>query len=298
MGSHRNLGERHVSVLDDHDHVFGDKLRFSSGAASEHQVVAGVALQLLTLGIPCIYYGTEQALAGPEPEEWRWLPGWGGGEHADRYLREAMFGPIHPRRAGRDGLQAGEAGLDATLPGFGPLGTAGHHCFDQESPVYLRIAALSVLRSEYPALRLGRQYLRQISFLDNAFGIYGPGEVVAWSRILDDEELLCVLNPHGQDGRGANVVVDRSLNAPGSLMTVVLNTAQAAKGQGFAGAHPVGSQVPVREGNDGTVFVEIQDLPPSEVVVLASHPKPDEGGLQRMSLQASEPGPEALPERK
>ena len=68
MGSHRNLGNRHVSVLDDHDHVFGDKLRFSSEAASDHQVVAGVALQLLTLGIPCLYYGTEQALAGPEPE--------------------------------------------------------------------------------------------------------------------------------------------------------------------------------------------------------------------------------------
>ena len=28
MGSHRNLGRRHVSVLDDHDHVFGEKVRF------------------------------------------------------------------------------------------------------------------------------------------------------------------------------------------------------------------------------------------------------------------------------
>jgi hypothetical protein len=234
----------------------------------------------LTLGIPCIYYGTEQALAGPEPEERRWLPGWGGGEHADRYLREAMFGPKHPRRAGRDGLQAGEAGLDATLPGFGPLGTAGHHCFNQANPVYLRITALSALRSEYPALRLGRQYLRQVSFLGNAFGVPGPGEIVAWSRILDDEELLCVLNPHGQEARGANVVVDRSLNAPGSLMTVVLNTAQAANGPGFAAAHPVGSQVPVCEADDGTVFVEMRDLAPSEIVVLANHPEADEGGLR------------------
>src|SRR6185369_326563 len=40
MGSHRNLGRRHVSVLDDHDHVFGVKIRFSSEAASPHQVVA------------------------------------------------------------------------------------------------------------------------------------------------------------------------------------------------------------------------------------------------------------------
>ena len=58
LGSHRNAGRNHVSILDDHDHVSGDKVRFSSDAASDHQVVAGVALQLFGLGIPCIYYGT------------------------------------------------------------------------------------------------------------------------------------------------------------------------------------------------------------------------------------------------
>ena len=63
----------------------------------------GVAVQLFTLGIPCIYYGTEQAFAGPAHSQLRWLTGegWGGGDHADRYLREAMFGPDHPR-AGHD----------------------------------------------------------------------------------------------------------------------------------------------------------------------------------------------------
>src|SRR5581483_5766014 len=50
LGSHRNSGPRHVTILDDHDHVSGDKVRFSSDAASEHQVVAGVALQLFSLG--------------------------------------------------------------------------------------------------------------------------------------------------------------------------------------------------------------------------------------------------------
>src|SRR5262249_60796231 len=49
MGSHRNLGRRHVSILNDHDHVFGEKLRFSSESASESQVAAGVFLQLFTL---------------------------------------------------------------------------------------------------------------------------------------------------------------------------------------------------------------------------------------------------------
>ena len=66
FGSHRNAGRRHVSMLDDHDNVSCDKVRFSIDADVEWQVVAGVALQLPTLAIPCIYYGTEQGFAGPE----------------------------------------------------------------------------------------------------------------------------------------------------------------------------------------------------------------------------------------
>jgi glycosidase len=216
MGSHRNLGERHVSILDDHDHVFGPKLRFSAGAPSDHQAVAGVALQLFTLGLPCLYYGTEQALAGPEGSEQQWLPGWGGN---DRYLREAMFGPEHPLLSGRDGLPGPPGGLDLDLPGFGPFGTAGRHCFDEDHPAFRRIAALTALRAEYPALRHGRQYQRAVSFLGRPFALSGGGEILAWSRILDDEELLCVLNPHGEGSRGADVVVDATLN--GAAVTVV-----------------------------------------------------------------------------
>jgi glycosidase len=273
MGSHRNLGNRHVSILDDHDHVFGQKLRFSSEAASDHQVAAGTALQLFTLGIPCVYYGTEQAFAGPELSERRWLPDWG---NSDRYLREAMFGPQHPRGSGRDGLQAPPAGLDQALPGFGPFGTAGQHCFDEHSPAYVRIAALTALRQRYPALRHGRQYLRPISFLGRPFGVYGPGEIVAWSRILDDEETLCVLNAHGTQLRGANVVVDASLNPAGSSLTVIFNTAQAA---GQAASQPVGSSLPVRRAPDGTAYVEIRNVPASEVLVLTNHAEKGEGGI-------------------
>src|SRR6266511_2233715 len=232
MGSHRSLGRRHVSILDDHDHVFGDKLRFSTEAASDHQVAAhqvaaGVILQLFTLGIPCIYYGTEQGLAGPEASERMWLPDWG---RSDRYLREAMFGPAHPRKHGRDGLAPFPDGLDTSLPGFGPFGTAGRHCFDEANPVYLRIAAACEARKRFPVLRCGRQYLRPIaeSGAEN-FRDAGAGDLVAWSRILDDEEALCVVNANGREERGARVLVDDGLNQPGSAMTVVLNTAQAAR---------------------------------------------------------------------
>lgn len=272
MGSHRNLGNRHVAILDDHDHVFGAKIRFSSEAASEHQVAAGVALQLFTLSIPCIYYGTEQALAGPEPDERHWLPGWKG---SDRYLREALFGPTHPRNKGRAGLPSNDDGEDTSLPGFGPFGTAGHHCFDEHHPAYARIAALTALRKAFPVLAHGRQYLRPVSFLGQPFDVYGPGEIMAWSRILDDEEALCVLNAHGADARGADVLVDATLSM--GSMIVVLNTAQAADPDGYAGFYPVGAVLLVHTTPNGKAYVEIRDVPPSEVLVLTNRPGTGEG---------------------
>lgn len=286
FGSHRNLGNQHVSVLDDHDHVFGEKIRFSAEAASENQVVAGVALQLFSLGIPCIYYGTEQALAGPEVLERKWLPEW---KSSDRYLREAMFGPLHPHK---DGLESLSGELDQDRPGFGPFGTAGQHCFDQKFHVYRRIAAMTALRQAYPVLRHGRQYLRQIALPERqlpGFDFYGfgwtgeggmlDGQIVAWSRILDDEEVLCVLNSHGKEARSANVLVDASLNPPpGSIMSVVLNTAQeAAKPRRYAGTHPAGSKAEVQRTPEGMAYVEIKDLAPSEMLVLANHPEKEEG---------------------
>lgn len=276
LGSHRNLGNRHVSILDDHDHVFGQKIRFSSEAESDHQVIAGVALQLFTLGIPCIYYGTEQAFAGPEPSERAWLPNW---KRSDAYLREAMFGPEHPHQSGRSGLPAAPQGLDLSLPGFGPFGTTGHHCFDEHSPTYLRIAALAALREEYAVLRCGRQYQRPISFLELPFDVYGPGEIIAWSRILDDEEALCVVNGNGTGMRGADILVDAALNLPGGSMTVVLNTAQAATVHQYTGSHPVGSQVPILRTAEGQAYAQIRDVPASEALVLTNHPGRGEGGM-------------------
>ena len=267
MGSHRALGSRHVSVLDDHDHVFGEKIRFSSEAASDRQVAAAAALQLFTLGIPCLYYGTEQALGGPEPGERQWLPDW---KRSDRYLREAMFGPERPRRAGRDGVPPG-GHLDAGLPGFGPFGTAGHHCFDPDHPAYRRIAALAALRQARPVLRHGRQYERPVANPGGAFSPPAAGELAAWSRILDDEEAVCVVNTHGNARRDGDVLVDAGLSPAGGAMTVVLNTEQAGVGAGFGGAQRMGSAVNVRRTADGTAYVEVRALGPSEALVLTTH---------------------------
>jgi hypothetical protein len=107
------------------------------------------------------------------------------------------------------------------------------------------------------------------------------GEIIAWSRILDDEEALCVVNGHGNEARGGDVLVDGSLNAASAagdpfqgaapFLTVIANSAQAAAGGRYTGPHPVGEKLPVKIRN-GSVFVEIRGLPPSEVVVLTNRP--------------------------
>jgi glycosidase len=278
LGSHRNSGKRRVTILDDHDCAYGTKARFSADATSDHQVVAGVAMQLFGLGIPCIYYGTEQAFAGPEADQRQYLTKYGGN---DAYLREAMFGPEHPHLSGLAGLAAGAAGIDAAIPGFGPFGTSGAHCFNPSSAAYVRIAALTSVRGKLPSLRYGRQYQRALSNFGADFALPAPGELIAWSRILDDEEALCVVNGHGVEARGGDVVVDSSLNAPTAagnpwsgaapFFTVAANSAQAAAGAAYAGVYPIGSQVPVAYRN-GTAYLAIRDLPPSEVLVLINRP--------------------------
>jgi hypothetical protein len=270
LGSHRELGARHVSVLDDHDHVSGDKLRFSTDAASDHQVVAGVALQLFSLGIPCIYYGSEQALAGPERAARAFLPDFTHDTGSDVFLREAMFGPKNPRRAGRAGIGSTMATRDKGLPGFGPFGTAGRHCFNPESAAYRRLAALTAVRRRFPVLRLGRQYQRQLSNFGASFGVAPAGELITWSRILDDEEALCVVNGHGTARRGGDVVVDARLNPAGGAFEVVVSSEESAALP--APSHRAGDRLPVRRRVDGTAFVEIRGVGPSEVVVLVNRP--------------------------
>jgi glycosidase len=283
LGSHRNAGRRHVSILDDHDHVSGDKVRFSSDAASDHQVVAGVGLQLFSLGIPCIYYGTEQAFAGPErAERDRYLPDYNAG--SDKYLREAMFGPAHPRQAGADGIGSGGGVLDTNRPGFGPFGTAGAHAFDPSSPAFVRIASLARTRRAYPVLRYGRLYPRQLSVLGGPFTEPRAGELIAWSRILDEEEALIVINGHGTEPRGGDVIVDAALNAvdapgqpwgpAGPSFVVVANSFQASRereaaGAPYTGPHPVGERMTVSV-RDGACHVSVRGLPPSEVLVLSN----------------------------
>lgn len=251
LGSHRVVGRYHVSILDDHDMVGRDgKHRFAAHntlAARDAQTAHAVGVQLTALGIPCLYYGTEQAFDGTQDRHDAAIEPLEDGKppFADRYIRETMFGGT-----------------------FGAFATAGCHFFDPTHPTYRRIAAIARVRQAPTAvgraLRRGRQYLRDTSFLGRPFASPAPGELVAWSRILYNQEALVALNSHGVESRGAEVTVDAGLHPPGSALTAYYRSdwsdAQLA--------NPPGDQTAPVVYRDGRATVRV-DLPPAGMAILA-----------------------------
>ncbi len=246
LGSHRETGRYHISILDDHDMVGRGKHRFAAHVtvpSRELQVAHAVGVQLTTLGIPCIYYGTEQAFDGTQDRhDFDVEPELG---FEDRYVRETMFGGT-----------------------FGAFETSGCHFFDRQHPAYLRIAAIGKVRARNDkiglALRRGRQYLRETSFLGRPFSIPERGELIAWSRVLFDQEVLVALNTHATESRGAEVTVEASFHPVDTTMTYLYRGDWAE--QDLAGS-PVDQTVGVAR-RDGRATVRI-DLPPAGMAILA-----------------------------
>ncbi len=227
--SHAWFRDKLVTSVDDHDHVDqGDhKRRFCAGGF-EKLALAVLAFNATTVGIPCIYYGTEQLFDGE-----------GAGNSADRYIREAMFGAE-----------------------FGPFRSRGHHCFNEDQPVYREIARIHRLRRQELPLRRGRQFLRQISGNGASFGFparAGAGPVrsiVAWSRIFSDREVLAAINTDPESASAAFVTIDDGLHSAGSRLICLYSTDTSE----------IGGSVAVEPRNGKAIFLRV---PPAGFVVYA-----------------------------
>lgn len=151
-------GKHYVRFYENHDFGAGNHRRLLHGNRDPRLAVQAAAFVLMSQGIPCLYYGSEQ--------------GFDGGGDNDRYLRECMFG-------GK----------------LGPFGTRDVHYFNPQHPIYRDVAALCRLRREEPVLRYGRQQFCRIS--DDGQSFIFPkarGRLMAFVRALDVRQVLVVLN--------------------------------------------------------------------------------------------------------
>ena len=105
--------------------------------------------------------------------------------------------------------------------------------FDRGHAFYLATQRLAEIRAKEPALRYGRQYFRQLSGDGFHYGYsrLSPG-VVAFSRILNNRELLIVINTNTTGAFTGSVVVDASLQPAGTPATLLFTNAQPGAGFG------------------------------------------------------------------
>ena len=192
--SHVWFRNKVVTMIDDHDQIRkgNNKARFCANDQGEKLILSAIALNLCTLGIACVYYGSEQAFDGA------------GGN--DRYIREAMFGA-----------------------GFGAFRNRNRHFFDEKNPIYIELAKIVKIRDREITLRRGRQYLRQISGDGGGFGfpfILGSRmqSVVAWSRLFVDQEILLAVNTDPDQPSSAWVTIDNDLHRAGDSLACIYST--------------------------------------------------------------------------
>lgn len=180
ISSHGEAGRYFVTFIDNHDQrqrfIFDDT---THPGRYTGQAIAALGCLFALQGIPCVYYGTEQGLAGR-------------GE-SDQAVREALWG----------------------RPGG----------FDEQAPIYKAVSQLAATRAATPALRYGRQYFRPISGDRATFGPsqFPPG-ILAWSRILNETEVVCVLNSDVRASAEISVLVDATLQRAGEMLDTLFSS--------------------------------------------------------------------------
>jgi glycosidase len=100
--------------------------------------------------------------------------------------------------------------------------------FPQTTSFYTQIQEIVAVRNDQPALRYGRFYFRPISGDSVNFGVSPyPGGVLAWSRILNDAEVLIVANTNTSQSVSVDVILEITLSAPGNILRVLYSNKSA-----------------------------------------------------------------------
>ncbi|WP_267297673.1 alpha-amylase family glycosyl hydrolase [Parachryseolinea silvisoli] len=223
--SRGEFGEFLVTFIDNHDQVGHDvKARFGHDA-TEQQIIAGIGFLLCALGTPCIYYGTEQGLAGCGDGDWA--------------VRESMF----------------------------DLQDSQHNILNKNNRIYQEIARLANFRKGSAVLKFGRMYMRESSNDGRTFHLPVTSDcMLAFSRILYDEEILVVYNGSLQHDDEEYIGIDGHLNPEGSA---------------FRYCYGGNGKIHVLKDEDGNRhFIKIKLKPTQFVILTNQHTAPD-GSIPR-----------------
>ena len=196
-------GRYFVTFVDNHDQMSHPYKRFMNGVDDVRQGALVNGFLLCNMGVPCIYYGSEQ--------------GFDGGGKTESFVRETMFG-------GK----------------WGGFDTTGVQFFNPDHPIYQRIASIAKIRAAEPTLRYGREYFREISGDGEHFGHPVDGNcTLAISRVLDATEILIAMNLTTA-GRQDCVYTDQHVNPAGVMLVDLLSPERKsykvegnAKGQSY-----------------------------------------------------------------
>jgi glycosidase len=144
--------------------------------------------------------------------------------------------------------------------------------FDKTSFYYRQISRIAAVRAARPALRYGRFYFRPISGNHSDFAVsMFAGGILAFSRILNDEEIIIVANTSTTDSRNVDVIVDVNLSRAGDVYKALYSNKPAPRPPGAVVGKAAGS-VTVQEVDGGTgrgpLNVFGVSLDPMEVQVL------------------------------
>jgi glycosidase len=126
--------------------------------------------------------------------------------------------------------------------------------FPQNSAYYQHISKIAAVRSETPALRYGRFYFRPISGDKQHFGVstFLSG-VLAFSRILMDQEIVIVANTNTANSSVLSVIVDSTLNNPGDQFRILYSNKASPQSPGTVQQLVAGTvQVQETDGTTGT----------------------------------------------
>lgn len=96
------------------------------------------------------------------------------------------------------------------------------NAFDTQNEIFNDMQTILKLHANEPAIRYGRQYFRPVSGDGCNYGISTlPGGILSFSRILNDEEVLIIINTNTQNAWSGYVVVDDVLNPESSVLQML-----------------------------------------------------------------------------